>query len=498
MKESTRREKEARQEVIDSELREFFIEHILRNKKVPNLELCEDKDFNLNSFLKCLENKYNKNFEDLIWAIYKTYIDYKDAKTVDVQKENETNKFLGISASDLISDKFSRQKALKLFGKFMEDYLYKEGEEQFSNFGKMEDCMVALYGLLEDRLTERMGNIVYFNFNKYSHNSFMAKFRSFLDKSGYVIFPTLPDIIFDPRTDFMAMPNRQQNLNVNVQEYLAKAYVEFGKKIALYYREEANGKNSVLRKKDVARDWEILKQAKINFENLLSEEMLKREDVKHVIENTNYLLSNEEKRIFIERTTYEGQHGDYYVLVQDALKNPHNEESKRVIKNFIADMKKVVESLKYRDEEGRCYPVNYFKIIRNSPVDTYTLINSCKGIVSSEDESFLEEARQLMKWSFGELNNSKQGIKNYVPAEKGNCVLVQDVQRLLGLDKMTSYNGLSQEQLVTMPSKVEKIMQKEDLPYNLTCIKLVYQACLNDVPAVKMPPSLIEKGEIVK
>lgn len=29
------------------------------------------------------------------------------------------------------------------------------------------------------------------------------------------------------------------------------------------------------KKKDVARDWEILKQAKINFENLLSEEMLK-------------------------------------------------------------------------------------------------------------------------------------------------------------------------------------------------------------------------------
>ena len=428
MKESTKAAKEKNRQIVENENRQYFFEYALKNKKVPNIVLNEDKEFNFNSFLNTLKNDYCKNFEDLIWAIYKTYINYQGVNNFDEAKEKEINEFLNFTAQDMTSNSFSRAKSIKLYEKFLNDFIYKNDYEKWHSFAKTEDCMMATFYLIDTRLTERMRNIKYFNFSQISHNNFIAKFKTYLEKAGNTTFLSLPNLVFDGRTDFMAMP--------------------------------------------------------------------KKEIVADVIEKTNYLLNNDELFKFIDRCSYEGKHGDYYISVQEAIKNPTTKESQEIIKKFLRDMKKVTECLSYRDENGRSYPVNYFKVLRNNPSDTYMLINSCKEVVSSDEAKFLEEVRRLMKFSFGELNNTKVVIKHHSLSEKGNSVSVKNVARLLGIDSMTSYNNLDKEALSKIPEQVERVMKKENLPENLSCIKLVFQACLNGVPAVKMPPSFREKEKI--
>ena len=496
MKEATKAAKEKNRQIVENENRQYFFEYALKNKKVPNIVLNEDKEFNFNSFLNTLKNDYCKNFEDLIWAIYKTYINYQGVNNFDEAKEKEINEFLNFTAQDMTSNSFSRAKSIKLYEKFLNDFIYKNDYEKWHSFAKTEDCMMATFYLIDTRLTERMRNIKYFNFSQISHNNFIAKFKTYLEKAGNTTFLSLPNLVFDGRTDFMAMPKKEIDSNAYVQEFLIKSYIDFGKNLAIHYRENINGKNSIIKREDIEKDWELLKEAKISLENMLSEESKKRAEVADVIEKTNYLLNNDELFKFIDRCSYEGKHGDYYISVQEAIKNPTTKESQEIIKKFLRDMKKVTECLSYRDENGRSYPVNYFKVLRNNPSDTYMLINSCKEVVSSDEAKFLEEVRRLMKFSFGELNNTKVVIKHHSLSEKGNSVSVKNVARLLGIDSMTSYNNLDKEALSKIPEQVERVMKKENLPENLSCIKLVFQACLNGVPAVKMPPSFREKEKI--
>ena len=446
---------------------DFFIQRLFKGSRAREIEVSDDKDKNLKAFLTYIAHRDFKNISDLAESIYKTY------KKLD--REDEV-----VGYVNLLDSKIALAGRHSLLKKFLEDFLLKD-EDDISipeKITKVEQIMPLYYEIMEKRISGNL-NCFYFGIKK-PDNIFVGDFYRFLSAKGYKRYNAIESLIFKNKT----ILSKDAGIS---QTDLANMYINF---VNDFYeiRGRKNSKYYFHVNKDLALIWDRLKYFKHHLENYMNDET--KAYVSEYEKKIAFLENDYQFKEFYIQASYEGRHGEFYIQVRDALKDIENEENKKIIKQFLNKVKNVKDALLSTDNRYKLYPVNYFKVNTMDPCHFYNLIISAIRILPNEKE-LLEETRQLMVQAFNQTlkdNNYRDEIP-FVAHEASDRVpdAVKHVAKMIGFKNIIAQNGLGQEELSNIPSRVVEIMREESLPLNITCIKGVFDACLNGEKAVYLP-----------
>lgn len=226
------------------------------------------------------------------------------------------------------------------------------------------------------------------------------------------------------------------------------------------------------KKENFEQIWNVVEIFLAEAEQKMTAETIQNPIFVKAKEATEWFFGNVKERLY-STDVYEGNRGEYYLMLSKALKHKKDDcatpEDDAVIVDFCHKIENLNRALSIVDAEGNNYPVNYFKCMPIHPsniIECMTKLDAVGSAYEEFDRKTLVETKTL-------ISKTMMGMRKYNSGDRCDVSDVLKEFRMKYERGEFSIDLTDDKQFSQFIGDVDKIIEENELPRNEMCIWLV-------------------------